>query len=306
MAISDQRLRLGTRASLLALSQSKLIAAELMRLHAGLQIEVVTIKTTGDHVIDRPLHEVGGKGLFTKEIEQALLNRTIDFAVHSFKDVPVTMPLIDQSELITAAVPLREDPRDVLVSKSAKAIRELPQGGRIGTGSLRRRCQLLDARPDLVIQPLRGNIDTRIQKLRRGEFDAIVLALAGLRRANLFDESIMTPLDVDQMLPASGQGALSLQCRQDNQPVRHLLGAMNDSISANCVNIERKVVEILEGNCHSPIAALASPEGDGVRLRVAVGEQGGDPPVRWAEVHSPTMHGMSIASKACQLLALRC
>jgi hydroxymethylbilane synthase len=305
MASADQKLRLGTRGSLLALSQSKLIAAELIRLHPGLQVELIPIKTTGDRVTDRPLHDLGGKGLFTKEIEQALLDRAIDFAVHSFKDVPVTMPLVDQNDLITAAVPTREDPRDVLLSKSAKAIQDLPHGARIGTGSLRRRCQLLHARPDLVIQPIRGNIDTRIQKLLRAEFDAIVLALAGLRRAGLFDEAIMTPLDVDQLLPAAGQGALSLQCRRDNERAKHLLSDINDWTSVICVNIERKVVEVLEGDCHSPIAALAVPEGDGVYLRVAVGEQGGNPPVRFAEVHSHTMHRMSIASKACESLALR-
>lgn len=305
MATGDQRLRLGTRGSLLALSQSKLIATELMRLHPSLQIELIIVKTTGDRIADGPLHDLGGKGLFTKELEQALLSRTIDFAVHSFKDVPITMPLVDQADLITAAVPVREDPRDVLVSTSVKAIRDLPRGARIGTGSLRRRCQLLHARPDLVIQPIRGNIDTRIQKLLRGEFDAIVLALAGLRRAGLFDKSTMTPLEIDQLLPAAGQGALSLQCRRDNERVKHLLSDINDWTSVICINIERKVVEILEGDCHSPIAALAVPEGDGVCLRVAVGEQGGGPPVRFAEVRSPTLHRMSIASKACESLALR-
>jgi hydroxymethylbilane synthase len=219
MPTGDQKLRLGSRASLLALAQSNLIAAELMRLHPDLQIELIPIKTTGDRITDRPLREAGGKGLFTKELEQALLRNEIDFAVHSFKDVPITMPLVDQADLITAAVPQREDPRDVLISLSARSIQALAPGARVGTGSLRRRCQLLRARPDLTIEPIRGNIDTRLQKLRRGEFDAIVLALAGLRRSGLFDPSTMFPIDPDDLLPAPGQGALSLQCRRnDDQP----------------------------------------------------------------------------------------
>jgi hydroxymethylbilane synthase len=305
MSEDRQKLRLGTRASLLALAQSNLIAADLMRLHPGLQIDLIPIKTTGDRITDRPLHEAGGKGLFTKELEQSLLRKEIDFAVHSFKDVPVTMPLVDQADLITAAVPLREDPRDALVSLSARKIEDLPQGARVGTGSLRRGCQLLALRRDLLIQPIRGNIDTRLQKLRRGEFDAIVLAMAGLRRSGLVDESIMTPLDVEQVLPSPGQGALSLQCRRDDRQTRQFLEAMNDPASADCVNIERKVVEILEGDCHSPIAALALAQGDGVRLRVAVGAPDGRPPVRWADVRSSALHEVRIAYNAVQSLALR-
>jgi hydroxymethylbilane synthase len=300
-------LRLGTRGSLLALAQSRLIADELMRLHPSVQIELITIKTTGDRVTDKPLADIGGKGLFTKELELALLAGTIDFAVHSFKDVPITMPLVDQADLITAAVPKRADHRDVLICAKARTIQDLPDGAKVGTGSLRRRCQLLEARPDLVIEPIRGNIDTRIQKLRSGEFDAIILAMAGLRRAGLFDDSIMTPIDEQHLLSAAGQGALSLQCRRDDESTRQLLQAINDPVSANCVAIERKVVEILEGDCHSPIAALAVAHGEagqGVRLRVAVGQQGGDPPVQRADVDG-RMDDILIASKACGAITLR-
>jgi hydroxymethylbilane synthase len=296
--------RLGTRGSLLAHAQSTLIADELKRLHPGLQIELITIKTTGDRITDRLLADVGGKGLFTKELELALLAKTIDFAVHSFKDVPVTMPLVDQADLITAAVPQRADHRDVLISAQARSIEALPAGAKVGTGSLRRRCQLLEARPDLIIEPIRGNIDTRIQKFRSGEFDAIILAMAGLQRAGLFDDSIMCPIEERYILPAAGQGALSLQCRRDDLATRQLLGAIDDPVSAACVAIERKVVEILEGDCHSPIASLAVAQGKGVRLRVAVGKQDGDPPVRWADVDEPALH-LSIASKACEAIALR-
>jgi hydroxymethylbilane synthase len=305
MTDAGQKLRLGTRGSLLATAQSKLIAAELMRVHPGLEVELITVRTTGDRITDRPLYDVGGKGLFTKELEQALLAGAIDLAVHSFKDVPITMPLVEQSDLITAAVPAREDPRDVLLSFSARTIEALPRGARIGTGSLRRRSQLLALRPDLAIEPIRGNIDTRMHKLRRGDFDAIVLALAGLRRAGLFDESIATPLTVEQMLPAPGQGALSLQCRREDRQTLAYLAAIDDRASAACVKIERKVVEILQGDCHSPIAALAVQEGGGVRLRVALGQEGGAVPVRWADVTSRGSGDASIASKACEALALR-
>jgi hydroxymethylbilane synthase len=305
MGEPGQNLRLGTRSSLLALAQSKIVAVELARRHPGLHIDLIPIRTTGDRITDRPLHDVGGKGLFTKELELALLQNEIDFAVHSFKDVPITMPLVDQADLITTAVPLRQDPRDVLISFSAKKIHDLPQGAHVGTGSLRRRCQLLEIRPDLDIQPIRGNIDTRISKFRRGEFDAIVLALAGLRRAGLMDESIAVPIEIDQLLPAPGQGALSLQCRRDDLITRRLLGALNDPLSAACVAIERKVVEILQGDCHSPIAALAQAEGAGVRLRIALGQADGALPVHRADVRAQTLDDADIASKACQSLNLR-
>jgi hydroxymethylbilane synthase len=302
-----QKLRLGSRGSLLALAQSNLVARELMRLHPGLGVDLFQIKTSGDRITDRPLHEAGGKGLFTKELEQALLRDQIDFAVHSFKDVPITMPLVDPRDLVTASVPRREDPREVLISLCANSIQGLPEGARVGTGSLRRRSQLLAARPDLKIEPIRGNIDTRLQKLRRGEYDAIFLAAAGLARAGLFDGAIMSPIEVEQLLPAPAQGALSLQCRRGDQRTQEVLAAMNDPISAACVALERKVVEVLQGDCHSPIAALATAEreGEGVRLRVAVAEVGGDPPVRWADVRSASPGDLSLAAKACTSLALR-
>ena len=170
-----------------------MIAAELESVHPGLAVELVIVRTTGDAIADRPLHELGGKGLFTKELEQQLLSKTIDFAVHSFKDVPVTMPLVDQSNLVIAATPKREDPRDLFVSESASGITGLPIGAKIGTGSLRRRSQLLAIRPDLQVEAIRGNVDTRLKKLRAGEYQAVVLALAGVKRAALFDASLMFP-----------------------------------------------------------------------------------------------------------------
>lgn len=291
---SAQRLRLGTRGSLLARTQSQLVASAVEAAHPGVRVELVTIKTTGDRIADQPLHAFGGKGLFTKELEQALLAGDVDFAVHSFKDVPVTMPLVEQSNLIIAAVPKREDARDMLVGGGAASIDHLPPGARVGTGSLRRRCQLLHARPDLIVEPIRGNIDTRLRKQREGAYDAIILAMAGVRRAGLFDAGMMAAIDAVEMVPSPGQGALALQCRRDDGRTRELLAALNDAPTATCVAAERELVLLLQGDCHSPIAALAEflpPGGQGrkkMQLRAAVGGRDGEPPVLWAMVqHVP-------------------
>jgi hydroxymethylbilane synthase len=280
----DDTLRLGARGSLLSRMQSGIVADLLERTHPGLKVELVLIKTTGDQIADRPLHAEGGKGLFTKELEQALLVGDIDFAVHSFKDVPVTMPLVDQANLITAAVPQREDPRDVLVCGTARALEELPQGARVGTGSLRRRAQLLDKRPDLRVELIRGNVDTRIKRCRAGDYDAILLAMAGLRRSGLFDDAYMSVIDVDGLLPAAGQGALCLQCRADDPRTRELLGALDHPDTAACVEAERELVRQLNGDCHSPIAAYATiGDADGgersMTLKCAVAARDGQPPV---------------------------
>jgi hydroxymethylbilane synthase len=258
-----------------------LVAHALERAHAErrLRVELKVFKTTGDQIADRPLHEVGGKGLFTKELEQALLAGEIDFAVHSFKDVPVTMPLVDQTDLVIAAVPKREDPRDVLVSRKARRIEELPQGAKVGTGSLRRRCQLLRLRPDVVVESIRGNIDTRLRKLTEGQYDAIILALAGLKRTELFAPATMQAIDIDELLPAPGQGALALQCRADAERTRRFLSVLNDEATQTCVAAERKVVQALHGDCHSPIAALATIEAGMLHLRASVGARDGKPPV---------------------------
>ena len=280
-------LRLGTRGSLLARTQSQIIANAVEKAHPAVHVELVTIRTSGDRITDRPLHDVGGKGLFTKEIEQALLSGEIDFAVHSYKDVPVTMPLVDGSDLVIAAVPPREDVRDVLVTEGAAALDALAQGARVGTGSLRRRCQLLDRRPDLQVEMVRGNIDSRVRKLREGQFDAIVLAAAGLNRAGLFDHACMSMLDVEVLLPAPGQGALAVQCRRDDEGTGNLLSALNDADAADCVAAERALVAELEGDCHSPIAALATVGEGQLRLDAAVGARDGDPPVLRHSVRGP-------------------
>jgi hydroxymethylbilane synthase len=286
-ATGTTTLRLGTRGSLLARTQSQIVANAVERAHRDVRVELVTIRTTGDGITDRPLHDVGGKGLFTKEIEQALLSGEVDFAVHSFKDVPVTMPLVDASELVVAAVPEREDPRDVVVSKGALTLDALPPGARVGTGSLRRRCQLLERRPDLHIEPVRGNIDTRLRKLGEGQYDAVVLAAAGLIRSSLFDHSCMSIIEPDVLLPAPGQGALALQCRQDDASTRSLLEVLNDPVAAECVAAERALVAALEGDCHSPIAALASVTLGRIRMEVAVGARDGAPPVVRTSAEAP-------------------
>jgi hydroxymethylbilane synthase len=296
-------LRLGTRGSMLARAQSRHVADLLERKHPTLRVELVIFATSGDKIADRPLQELGGKGLFTKELEQALLAGLIDFAVHSFKDVPVTMPLVDQAELIIAAVPEREDPRDVLISPGSQSISELPGGARVGTGSLRRRCQLLDRRPDLIVEPIRGNIDTRLRKQAAGEFDAVVLALAGLKRAGLYDSHRMPVIELSDLLPAAGQGALALQCRRNDQRTRELLAALNDGVSATCVAAERELVKLLEGDCHSPIAALAEVEEGVMSLGAVVGARDGEPPVLRASARSERADApLALAGEVFRLL----
>lgn len=300
-------LRLGTRGSLLARSQSQLIATAIEKAHPDVTVELTIIKTTGDAVQDKPLAEIGGKGLFTKELELALLRSEIDLAVHSFKDVPVTMPLVDSTELVIAAVPKREDARDVLVTRGDVPIplHDLPAGAKIGTGSVRRRCQLLDRRADLLIEPIRGNIDTRLRKLRDGEFDAIVLAMAGLMRAGLFDSSCMTPLEPDTLTPAAGQGALALQVRQNDISTRSVLEALHDPDVAQCVALEREVVRLLEGDCHSPIAAYAVREGDQIVLRTALGIGSAGYPVARAVASAPAGEANSLPVKSVEQLRKR-
>jgi hydroxymethylbilane synthase len=301
---TDSVVRLGTRGSVLAQTQSRAVAGELERLHSGLQVGLKILKTSGDVIRDRPLHEFGGKGLFTKEIEQALLAGEIDLAVHSFKDVPVTMPLVEQADLIIAAAPKREDPRDALISTLASTIEALPSGAKVGTGSLRRRCQILALRPDLKLEPIRGNIDTRIRKLKDGQFDAVILAMAGLRRATLFDAELMYAIETSQMLPASGQGALALQCRRDDARTRALLRAMDDATARACVTAERELVRLLEGDCQSPIAALAEVAEGRMTMRAAVGSRGGEPPVVWAQAEGSADDPAAVAAKVHRELIL--
>jgi hydroxymethylbilane synthase len=261
--MASEVLRLATRGSALAVAQSSWVAKQLEA--TGVRVEIVTVRTTGDAVQDRPLYDIGGKGLFTKEVEQALLRGEADVAVHSFKDLPVTMPLVDGAALVVAAVPVREDVRDVLVTREGCGLADLEAGARLGTTSPRRQALVRDARPDLRLVPMRGNVDTRLGKLASGECDALLLAAAGLNRLGRFDPATHRPLDPESFVPAAGQGALAIQCRREDSGTIQRLAGLDDVASRQAVELEREVVLRLEGNCTSPIGAWW----DGRRLRVA-------------------------------------
>jgi hydroxymethylbilane synthase len=252
-------LRIGTRGSPMALFQANLVRDRLIAAHPGLAAEIVPIRTTGDRVQDRALAEIGGKGLFSKEIETALIERRIDLAVHSLKDMETILP----EGLVIACVLPRDDPRDALVGAR---LAELPRGARIGTGSLRRRAQLLRRRPDLAVTPIRGNVDTRLAKLAAGEIDALMVAMCGLER--LGRAQVATDiLPPDIMLPAVAQGALAIECREDDDRVRPLLAPLHHEPSAARVACERATLAALDGSCRTPIAGLAEIAGDRIFLR---------------------------------------
>lgn len=245
-------LRIGTRGSILARAQTGIVAEALQRVHPSLKVSEHVFQTRGDRERNRPLPEIGGKGLFTEELESALQNHEIDAAVHSLKDLPTTLP----ETLCLAAVPKRACPLDALLSREGLSLEALPPGARVGTSSLRRAVQLLLLRPDLSVVPLRGNLDTRIRKLREGVVDALVVAAAGLERINRLDEATEL-LSADRMLPAVGQGALAVECRAEDIEIRHLLAAVHDETTARAVFAERAFLAGLGGGCHVPIAAYA-------------------------------------------------
>jgi hydroxymethylbilane synthase len=253
---------IGTRGSALALWQAQHVAAKLGAAHPGLSVRIEIIKTTGDKILDVPLARVGGKGLFVKEIEEALSARRIDLAVHSLKDVPATLP----PNLEIGAVCAREDPRDAWLSRLGQRFAETPVGARVGTSSLRRESQLRALRPDLSLEPLRGNVDTRLRKLEEGRYDAVVLAAAGLRRLGLGNR-IQETLPPEVMLPAIAQGALGIEIREDDRTSRELLAPLHDRATAACVGAERAFLRRLGGGCQVPIAGHATLAGDRLCLR---------------------------------------
>ena len=255
-------LRLATRRSKLALAQARAYVDTLKATDPTLQVEELHIVTTGDKIQDRPLQDLGGKGLFIKEVEEALLDRRASFAVHSIKDVPAELA----PSLCLAAMPKREDPRDALLSREGASLADLPQGAKVGTSSLRRRTMLLRARPDLTILPLRGNVDTRLRKLAEGQVDAIVLAAAGLVRLGLAAQATEI-LEPDASLPAVGQGALGIECREDDEQVRALLATTDDQNTRICVTAERAFMAAVGGSCQLPVAAYAEREGTDLWLR---------------------------------------
>jgi len=269
VAADPGRLRLGTRASPLARVQAEGVRAALAACHPGVTVELVFLRTTGDRVTG-PLADAGGKGLFVKEIEEALLDGRVDAGVHSMKDVPARLA----AGLVIGAVPERADARDVLIGGDG-GLAGLPPAARVGTASPRRRAQLLAHRPDLVVVLLRGNVDTRLRKWRDGEVDALLLAAAGLARLGI-TEPAARPLPVDEFLPAVGQGALALECRAEDTPTRALLAALDDEASARAVAAERAFLQAIGGDCNTPLAAYATVEGDRVLLRAQVSDLDGE------------------------------
>ena len=263
-------LRIATRKSVLALWQAEHVASSLRAHHPSLTVELVPLSTKGDRIQDRSLAAIGGKGLFIKELETALERGLADVAVHSMKDVPSEMP---EGLLIAAALP-RADARDALIAPRARTLAELPQGARLGTSSLRRQAQLLAARPDLHIEPLRGNVDTRLRRLEAGELDAIVLACAGLIRLGL-EERITARLDPEVSLPAVGQGVIGIECRAADARVRELLAALEHPPTRIAIEAERAFASRLGGSCQSPIAAHARLEGEDLVLEGLVAEPDG-------------------------------
>ncbi|MCD1234301.1 hydroxymethylbilane synthase [Vibrio cholerae] len=279
--MTETPIRIATRQSPLALWQANYVKDALMAAHPGLQVELVTMVTRGDVILDTPLAKVGGKGLFVKELEIAMLEGRADLAVHSMKDVPVDFP--DGLGLFTICE--REDPRDAFVSNTYAKIEDLPSGAIVGTCSLRRQCQLKAARPDLVIKELRGNVGTRLSKLDAGEYDAIILAAAGLKRLEL-ESRIRSFIEPEQSLPAVGQGAVGIECRVDDQRVRALLAPLNHADTADRVRCERAMNLTLQGGCQVPIGSYALLEGNTIWLRALVGEPDGSQIVR-GEIRGP-------------------
>ena len=280
----SRTLRIATRESLLALWQAEYIKARLEACHPGLQVELLGMTTRGDQLLDSPLSKIGGKALFVKELEQALLDGRADIAVHSMKDVPMEFP----EGLGLAIICEREDPRDAFVSNHYADVDALPQGARVGTSSLRRECQLRARRPDLQISSLRGNVQTRLRKLDDGEFDAIILASAGLIRLEL-QQRIASFMNVEDSLPACGQGAVGVETRLDDNWVRELLAPLHDPDSAAKVMAERAMNTRLQGGCQVPIAGYAITDDsrdDHLWLRALVGEPDGSRVLR-AELSAP-------------------
>ncbi len=268
--MSSEQLRIATRGSPLALWQAEHVAERLETLHPGLSVSLVTMKTRGDKLLDAPLAKVGGKGLFVKELEAGLLDGSADLAVHSLKDVPVHFP--DGLEL--ALVMEREDPRDAFVSSRYDSLADLPAGSRVGTSSLRRQTQVRAAFPDLEIDWLRGNVNTRLAKLDAGEFDAIILAASGLKRLGMHDR-IRAEIEPELCLPAIGQGVLGIEIRTGDTRVRDLIAPLEHAETAERIAAERALNETLNGGCQVPIAGYAVFEGNDLYLRGLVGEPDG-------------------------------
>ena len=304
--MTSKTIRIGTRGSQLALWQANWVKSELEDLYPDLHIELEVIKTSGDKILDVPLAKVGGKGLFVKEIEQALMDGQIDIAVHSMKDMPGDLP----ESLCIGVIPEREVPYDILISQGDKPIKNLPTGARVGTSSLRRASQLLYMRPDIEIFPLRGNLDTRIKKLTSENLDAIILAGAGVKRLNL-EHVISEYIDPEIILPAVGQGALCIEVRKADPPVHELIAPLDHAETNRIVKSERAFLKRLEGGCQVPMAAFGRIDADTLTLAGMVAETDGSimhhqtisGPVAQAETIGHDLAGRLIDMGAEQIIA---
>ncbi len=263
-------IKIGTRGSKLALTQSKWIKSQLEMHHAGIRVDLIKIKTTGDKILDTPLSKIGGKGLFVKEIEEALLDGRVDVAVHSMKDVPAQLP----EPLMLSTFPRREDPSDALIAREGCTLDQLPKGARVGTSSLRRGAQLRQFRPDLELVPLRGNVDTRLGKLKSGDLQAVILATAGLNRMGL-SHVITQTIPLDRLLPAVGQGALGLEVRRGDRETIQCLDFLNHRDTRTAVKAERAFLKTLEGGCQVPIAGFGQVNGEVLSFEGLVAELDG-------------------------------
>lgn len=284
-------LRIATRKSALAMWQANHVQALLREAHAGIEIELVPIVTEGDRIVDRPLAEIGGKGLFLKELEYAMLNGDADLAVHSMKDVPAGMA----KGLVLDAVLPRANPFDALISRDNRLLADLPPGSRIGTSSLRRKSQLLALRPDLVVNDLRGNVDTRLRKLDEGQYDAIILACAGLQRLG-WGERITETLQLPGWLPASTQGIIGLQCRQDDAHTRSLIEPLADADTMVVASAERAVAQVLEATCQVPLAVYAVLDSGTVSLKSVVSTPDGTQSIH-AEGEAPAAEAVALGER---------
>ncbi len=299
--MSIKTVRIATRKSALALWQAEYVKAQLEHFHQNITVELVPMTTKGDIILDTPLAKVGGKGLFVKELEVAMLEGRADIAVHSMKDVPVDFPPGLGLEVICP----REDPRDAFVSNTYATLNDLPQGAIVGTSSLRRQCQLKAKRPDLDIRDLRGNVNTRLRKLDEGQYDAIILAAAGLIRLAMNDR-IAQYIEPEEMLPANGQGAVGIECRTDDEAIKALLAPLECSSTRIRVLTERAMNKALEGGCQVPIASYSviSSNGEEVYLRGLVGAVDGSEIIE-SEITGPIEQGEALGNTLAQELLSR-
>lgn len=296
MSISPSRLVIATRASRLALWQANHVRDRLQDLYPDCHVELLEMTTKGDRILDRTLSKVGGKGLFVKELETALLDGRADLAVHSLKDVPVELT----SPFALSTIMERDDPRDAFVSNTYKTLQEMPKGSVVGTSSLRREAQLRRLYPDLVVKPLRGNLDTRLKKLNLGEFDAIILAAVGLKRLEL-DHRICSYLPVDDSLPSAGQGALGIEILESRTELRRWLQPLECQTSTACSIAERAVSRMLGGSCQVPLAAYAEVDGDAITVRALVAEPDGSEILR-AQASGPVANALEVGEEAATTL----